>query len=167
MESIRADRRKLSRKLSCNRPPLNGSTMDGFVRDSDTYRPLDRVWGSRLGIVPGRGRTAVWPGIRRGSGDGAGAQGRDIVRRNPAPDRFGSEFVREGLKPAMPENASKQNTSKQKMTASILFRSEPGSNLLFCRVFFTRTGIHFARKRSSKSLPRTREHGAQAAGCWF
>jgi hypothetical protein len=61
---------------------------------------------------------------RRWSGDGAGAQGRDI-RRHSAPDRFGSEFVREGLKPEMPENAAKQNTSKQKMTASIRFRSEP------------------------------------------
>jgi hypothetical protein len=26
--------------------------------------------------------------------------------------------------------------------------SEPGSSFLFRRVFFTRTGIHFARKRS-------------------
>src|ERR1700692_452614 len=101
--------------------------MGGLVHDSGTYRPLDRVLGSRLGIVPWdrawQGhwpRTAVWAWIRRWSGDSAGAQGRDIVRRNPASDRFGSEFVREGLKPAMPENASKQNTSKQKMTASIL-----------------------------------------------
>src|SRR6476620_3242641 len=30
---------------------------------------------------------------------------------------------------------------------SVLIESEQGSNLLFSRVFFTRTGIHFARKR--------------------
>src|ERR1700753_3088980 len=33
---------------------------------------------------------------------------------------------------------------------SVLIESEPGSNLLFLRVFFTRTGVHFARKRSSR-----------------
>src|ERR1700722_8761402 len=126
MESIRADRRKLSRKLSCNSPAQwldHGRPRSRFrhlpaVRPCFGIAPWDRAWQGALA------RTAVWAWIRRWSGDSAGAQGRDIVRRNPASDRFGSEFVREGLKPATLENASKQNTSKQKMTASILFRSE-------------------------------------------
>jgi len=44
-----------------------------------------------------------------------------------------------------------------------LIKSKPGSRFLFWRVFFTRTGIRFARKRSSRPIQPS--HGIAATGC--
>jgi hypothetical protein len=93
--------------------------MDGFVHDSGTYRPLDRVLGSRLGnraLESSLGSRRLSQSAPQrcglGSGEGAGIARALTVAISSAviPDRFGSEFVPECLQPATPENASQQRT---------------------------------------------------------
>jgi hypothetical protein len=85
VEAIKADRRKLSRKLIRNRQLLDRSTMGGFARNSGTYRHF----GFRLGTAKATrsatpARTAEWAWNSEGGAGSAGLAGRVIVFRERA-----------------------------------------------------------------------------------
>src|SRR6185437_639263 len=88
------------------------------------FRLRTHAAGNRALVADGECRAA------RGDGAVAGAHGRG--RAGPARSRAES-----GL----------NNATSCTKAFSVLIESEPGFRFLFRRVFFTRTGTHFARKR--------------------
>src|ERR1700749_303223 len=62
----------------------------------------------------------------------------------------GNELSATAAYPITHSQLTEHNASNGVRALAVLMESEPRSRFLFRRVLFTRTGTHFARKRSSR-----------------